>query len=176
MSQTMNQTMNQTPHQVLHQDLLLLHGRAKAWLEGKNSKRFDPAFGICAGLWAYPYYHAQLRELLASWPGGSGSEDYPVPHPTKAPLDAFYECGAQEMWNPEFEYARNRWALLEWLIEQTAPQFPYVAVRDPGTINEVEIGTFATFLEAVAFANKNRDGHDVDVMKRQPGGSLTTEF
>ena len=35
-------------------------------------------------------------------------------------IAAFIRCDEQEMWNPEFEYARNRWALLEWLIEQTS--------------------------------------------------------
>ena len=32
-----------------------------------------------------------------------------------------YTVPLPEMWNPEYEYARNRWALLGWLIDQTAP-------------------------------------------------------
>lgn len=27
-----------------------------------------------------------------------------------------------QKWDPRHEYARNRWALLEWLIEQTASE------------------------------------------------------
>lgn len=163
--------MNQT----LHQQLVDLRGQAKTWLAKGYAEGFVPTFGICPHLALAPGDPKLLADLFDSWPENSGDKAYPVPHPTDAPQRA-YDNSALEMWNPEFEYARNRWALLEWLIEQTAPQFPYVVVRDPGTIHEEEIGTFATFLEAVAFASKNRDGHDVDVMKRQPDGSLTTEF
>ena len=45
-----------------------------------------------------------------------------MPHPVKDPLDAHENATAQEMWNPAHEYARNRWALLDWLIEQTASE------------------------------------------------------
>ena len=161
--------------QTLHQELVELHIRASEWLEGGKPYGFCPEFGICLNL---PRHcnDAFFEGLLATWPEGTGDQDYPVPHPVKKPWLACQDTNAEEMWNPKFEYARNRWALLDWLIEQTAPQFPYVVVRDPGTIHEEEIGTFATFLEAVAFADKNRDGHDVDVMKRQPDGSLTTEL
>lgn len=109
--------MNQT----LHQELLQLRGWAKAWLDGEKPERFDPDLGICYGLRSYPHCLDLMDDLLAAWPGGSGSELFPVPHPTKKPFDAFNSCDAQEMWNPEHEYARNRWALLDWLIEQTGP-------------------------------------------------------
>ena len=162
--------------QTLHQELVQLRGLAKAWLEGENPEGFSPLYGICNSVKLERPDRALLNDLIDQWPEGSGADHYPVSHPTLSPKDAFDESDEHEMWDPGYEYARNRWTLLEWLIEQTAPQFPYVAVRDPGTIHEEEIGTFATFLEAVAFASKNRDGHDVDVMKRQPDGSLTTEF
>ena len=120
----MNQIPHQTPHQILHQELLRLRGRAKAWLEGEKPDGFDPDLGICSGLRDRAHYRALLDDLLAAWPGGSGNEIFQVPHPTKTPLDAFYDCDEQEMWNPEFEYARNRWALLDWLIEQTSDVQP----------------------------------------------------
>ena len=164
--------------QTLHQKLVELHIRASEWLDGECREGFDPWQGICRNLKINQSDSDRLLELMAQWPGSSGDTGYPVPHPEMEPEEAFTYATPQEMWRTEYEYeyARNRWALLYWLIEQTAPQFPYVVVRDPGTIHEEEIGTFATFLEAVAFASKNRDGHDVDVMKRQPDGSLTTEF
>ena len=168
--------MSQLPLQNLHQQLVDLRGQAKTWLAKGYAEGFVPTFGICNHLTLTPSDQDLLADLFASWPGSSGDEGFPVPHPTKYPDYAYEDASVDEMWNPEHEYARNRWTLLDWLIEQTAPQFPYVVVRDPGTIHEEEIGTFATFLEAVAFASKNRDGHDVDVMKRQPDGSLTTEF
>ena len=113
--------MKQTPHQTLHQELLQLRGRAKAWLEGEEPEGFHPDLGACSNLQLNPHCLALLGVLLAVWPGGSGDDLFPVPHPTKSPIDAFFMCDALEMWHPRYEYARNRWALLEWLIEQTAP-------------------------------------------------------
>lgn len=168
--------MSQNLHQNLHQKLVQLHIRASEWLDTGRAGGFMPVCGICAHLTLNPSDSDRLTALMAQWPGSSGDAGYPVPHPTMEPEEAFDTSPPQEMWSLEHEYARNRWALLYWLIEQTAPQFPYVVVRDPGTIHEVEIGTFATFLDAVDFASKNRYGHDVDAVKRQPDGSLTTEF
>lgn len=106
--------------QTLHQQLVNLRGRAKAWLEGEQDERFYPSYGICDNLRLDEVDFDLLDDLIASWPGGSGSEDYPVLHPSLSPYDAFVYCGPQARWNPEFEYARNRLALLDWLIEQTA--------------------------------------------------------
>lgn len=169
--------MSQNLHQNLHQKLVQLHIRASEWLDTGRAGGFMPVCGICAHLTLSEGDETLLADLMASWPGGSGVKNYPVPHPDKDPEYAYGSATMQEMWDPEYEYARNRLALLDWLIEQTDPtRLPYVVVVGPGTDDEVEIGTFATFLEAVAFASKNRDGHDVDVMKRQPDGSLTTEL
>lgn len=102
----------------LHQQLVELRGKAEAWLEGEEPGGFCPEFGICPNL---PREYDLLRDLMATWPGGTGDARCPVPHPDKGPERGYAHSGAPEMWNPEFEYARNRWALLDWLIEQTAP-------------------------------------------------------
>ena len=108
--------------QTLHQQLVQLRGRAKAWLEGEKPEGFEPMLGICQNLPREPRKDDLLRDMMAAWPGGSGDEGYPVPHHDKGPEGGYTHSGAQEMWNPKFEYARNRWALLEWLIEQTASE------------------------------------------------------
>ena len=113
--------MSQTPHQTLHQELVALHDRAKAWLEGEKPEDFDPMLGICHNL-PEQCDGDLLGGLMADWPGGTGGRDYPVPHPVKRPGGAYTHASASEMWEPQFEYARNRWALLEWLIEQTASE------------------------------------------------------
>ena len=113
--------MSQTPHQTLHQQLVQLRGSAKAWLEGETPEWFNPDWGICGNLRVPLHYSDLLDDLLASWPGGSGSGFFPVPHPLLRPREAYVALSRSEKWNPAYEYARNRWALLEWLIEQTAP-------------------------------------------------------
>ena len=105
----------------LHQKLVELRGQAKAWLEGEKPEGFSPMYGICRNLPAQ-CDDDLLDSLMEAWPSGSGDEGYPVPHHDKGTEGGYTNSGAQEMWNPEFEYARNRWALLEWLIEQTASE------------------------------------------------------
>ena len=53
---------------------------------------------------------------------------------------------------------------------------PYVVVIGPGTGDEQVIGEFATLAAALAYVRQNRDWCGVDVMKRLPDGSLTTEL
>ena len=168
--------MNQTLHQGLHQQLVELRGRAEAWLAEGYAEGFIPKFGICHHLKINPDERTHLTDLLATWPAGTGCGDHPVPHPTEEAERAYDDATAPEMWEPQYEYARARWALLEWLIEQTAPRLPYVVVIGPGTALEQMIGEFATISEALACAKHNRGWYDADVMKRRPDGSLTTEF
>ena len=114
--------MNHTLHQKLHRQLVELRGQAEAWLEGEKPEGFYPELGICENLPNERRKCGLLRDMMAAWPGGSGDEGYPVPHYNKGPEGGYTHSGAQEMWNPRHEYARNRWALLEWLIEQTASE------------------------------------------------------
>ena len=110
--------MNQT----LHQELVQLRGRARAWLAGGSPEQFSPLYGICNSVKLERPDRALMNALIDQWPGHSGADSYPVPHPALSPQAAFDESDEHEMWDPEFEYARNRWALLEWLIEQTASE------------------------------------------------------
>lgn len=72
---------------------------------------------VLRGDWAE---HRALEDLMTRWPGYSGQRIFPVPHPTLSPDYAYYECGPIEMWDRELsEYARSRWELLEWMIEET---------------------------------------------------------
>lgn len=112
--------MNQMLHQILHLQLVQLRARHDAWLEGRDSGEFYPPGGICDGLDLGDADYDVLRDLMEAWPAGTGDRIFPVPHPTKTPVEGFYDCDAQEMWSPEFEYARNRLSLLDWLIEQTS--------------------------------------------------------
>ena len=107
--------------QTLHQQLVDLHIRASAWLDGENPEKFDPLVGICHNLTLNQSDSDRLTDLMAQWPGHSGNKDYPVPHPTRRPGDIYINSRPREMWDHQNEYARNRWALLDWLIEQTAP-------------------------------------------------------
>lgn len=104
----------------LHQQLAELRGKAEAWLEGEKPEGFDWMRGICENLPNDLRKYDLLRDLMATWPAGTGDRFYPVPHHDKGPEGGYTHSDAHEMWNPKHEYARNRWALLEWLIEQTA--------------------------------------------------------
>ena len=111
--------MNQPLHQTLHYELLKLRSRAKAWLEGEQDEEFAPYVGICDNLVLEEPGLDFLHELMEAWPDGTGKGSFPVPHPVKKPCVAYLGARAEEMWDLGYEYARNRWALLEWLIEQT---------------------------------------------------------
>ena len=104
----------------LHQELVELRGRVRAWLESGRTWWFSPWHGICDGLALPSSDRDHLCYLMAQWPGHSGYSKYPVPHPTLGPEAAFDLATPQGMWDPQSAYARNRWALLDWLIEQTA--------------------------------------------------------
>lgn len=108
--------------QTLHQELVQLRGRARLWVETGDCEQFLPCCGICANLGLLSGADSDLLDdLLDRWPGSTGDSLFQVPHPVKTPEDAFLFTEPDEKWNPQSEYARNRLALLDWLIEQTAP-------------------------------------------------------
>lgn len=64
--------------------------------------------------------HAEMKDLMNKWPKHSGSNIYPVPHPHMSSGAAFYDSSPEDMWDPDSgEYARNRWELLNWMIEES---------------------------------------------------------
>lgn len=114
--------MNQNLSRTLHRQLVQLRGQAQDWAAGRPSGGFDPAIGICHNLSLSPTSYAALDCLITRWPARArGAAAFPVPHPSEDPGLAYVYSPAYEKWNPESEYARNRLALLDWLIEQTAP-------------------------------------------------------
>ena len=113
--------MNQNLSRTLHRQLVQLRGQAQDWAAGRPSREFNPALGICHNLSLSPASRDALYDLIARWPARTGAVAFPVPHPTQAPGLAYVYSPPDQMWNPVHEYARNRLALLDWLIEQTAP-------------------------------------------------------
>ena len=113
--------MNQNLFRTLHRQLVQLRGQAQDWAAGRPSPGFVPAIGICHNLSLSPANCAALDDLIGRWPAGTGEAAFPVPHPSEPPSLAYVYSPPDQKWNPEHEYARNRLALLDWLIEQTAP-------------------------------------------------------
>ena len=108
----------------LHQELVELRGQAMAWLTTGCERGFDSMIGICGNVCLGETEFAALGDLMEKWPAGSGDRHYPVQDMDMDgdPQESYQNSTAQEMWNPKHEYARNRWDLLEWLIEQTASE------------------------------------------------------
>ena len=108
----------------LHQQLVELRGQAEAWLEGEKPKDFRATDGICLNIKMDAEDNGALLALMAKWPGNSGAPGYPVPSPTpvRTAKEHYQYADCLQKWDPRHEYARNRWALLEWLIEQTASE------------------------------------------------------
>ena len=108
--------------QTLHQELVKLQRQAKTWLAVGCAEGFDPRIGICDQVQLNWSDKALLIDLNSVWPSGTNKKTHPVPHPNDNPVSAYVTAGEQAMWNPQYQYARNRWALLGWLIEQTASE------------------------------------------------------
>ena len=85
-------------------------------------ERPTPWTGICHQLAlacddaSESYWRNKIQSLTYKWPGFSGIRDYPVPHPTKSPRDAYAET--ENKWNRRTKYGRARWDLLEFYISK----------------------------------------------------------
>lgn len=64
----------------------------------------------------------RLAWLINKWPGRSGDRRFPIPaaDPKDMPAAmAFYIATPKELWDRKTsQYARNRWACLEWMIAE----------------------------------------------------------
>ena len=94
-------------------------------LEALKQIREQPAseFGICHQLYAQScsdentdYWRSKVRSLFRRWPQFSGSEDYPVPHPTEPACIAY--DSTRNKWNRRTKYGRARWDLLKFCISE----------------------------------------------------------
>lgn len=61
---------------------------------------------------------ALIRALCTFWGKYSGNICFPVPHPRHCPELAY--CDTADHWNRETQYARDRWELLDFLIDATS--------------------------------------------------------
>jgi hypothetical protein len=62
-----------------------------------------------------------LEEFFCTWPLYSGSEVFPVPHPTLNAERAYLDTNGN-LWDRDTEYGRNRWSLLEHCITELRAQ------------------------------------------------------
>jgi hypothetical protein len=81
----------------------------------------DEDLGICFSLMEFGY-HGELHGV-ESWPKFSGNSTYPVPETSKTPGRAFFEI--RNMWDNNTEYGRNRWELLDFLIDYIEKKMGY---------------------------------------------------
>lgn len=87
--------------------------------------------GICGNLddvlyeifeyeaWHEAYDHT--GRLASKWPKHSGNRSYPVPHPEYGPEIAFDLT--DDLWDRNTQYGRDRWELLEFMIEKLEKQY-----------------------------------------------------
>ena len=99
----------------------------KALKEVHKTVRY-PEFGICGNVLEYFWVKSSaesdkaqdyLAKLFAKWPKYSGCGNYPVPHPTKNPDDAYVlYCKRAGLWSRRTKYGQARWDLLEFCISE----------------------------------------------------------
>ena len=59
-----------------------------------------------------------VERLARRWPKVSHSTAFPVPHRTLSPAEAYTRSSHTTQWNRRTVYGRNRWELLDFLIEE----------------------------------------------------------
>ena len=57
-----------------------------------------------------------VRDAFSEWPKSSGDNHYPVPDGDMNPEVAF--DNTEDLWDPSTEYGRNRYELLDFLIQE----------------------------------------------------------
>ena len=86
----------------------------------KSSAEYDKAQDYLSNAYLSGANLAKLfAELFAKWPKYSGCGNYPVPHPTKNPKDAYVlYCKRAGLWSRRTKYGQARWELLEFCISE----------------------------------------------------------
>lgn len=93
-----------------------LHNRAKELLYQWNRGGLkSTSFGLCSYLIEFGH---DVQGIIKQWPGHSGNEDHPVPHPDYNPVEAYRRRDVKK-YDLSTEYGRNRLSLLMYIIEQT---------------------------------------------------------
>lgn len=76
---------------------------------------FSTDVGICSNV---RILHSILEFGFPSWPKFSGNIEYPVPHPQFTPVKGYdYALINDILWDKETQYGRDRWELVDFLIE-----------------------------------------------------------
>ena len=103
--------------------LIGLRKELQRFQRGMEVQYFKNDLGICDNLTRHLSLTDEdacmdlLDTLFKQWPEFSGSEFYPVPHPTMRPNAAFTEADIQQnMWDSDQPYGAARIRLLDWLI------------------------------------------------------------
>lgn len=84
--------------------------------------RLFPRCGICNNVAANCYFREDkideiLMEVFSHWPNFSGDIHYPVPHPRCSPMEGYEISRRTSLWDPETEYGKARFELLEFSIK-----------------------------------------------------------
>ncbi len=90
----------------------------------RDGNEIDTNYGICRN-YIVTCMGDDLETVMSNygisfedWPLYSGSLRYPVFPAMSTGEDAYFAYINQPKWDKFTEYGRNRWALLDWLIEQ----------------------------------------------------------
>lgn len=83
----------------------------------KENGPSDESDGICAHVLDEAEY--LLQQMFCCWSKYSGSPSYPVPsdHPDYGAYSAYVDLHYLDKWNRDTQYGRDRWELLDFLIE-----------------------------------------------------------
>ena len=125
----MNRVVNEDDIHRLHHGLIEASMKVIKFDQGV---RLSPRMGICSlvrtatPFFARPYteLYPMLKAVFKSWDKYSGEEDYPVPHPTRSPGNA-YEMTINlhdhmAMWDRLTPYGANRRELLTHCINEVS--------------------------------------------------------
>lgn len=85
----------------------------------KESGPLDKSYGICCNIQYKHQVEHLLEELFPYWSKYSGELLWPVPsdNPEYDNYEAYIKLYRKDKWDRETQYGRDRWELLDFLIE-----------------------------------------------------------
>lgn len=105
---------------------LKLHKACRQLMLLKRCGPVNSNTGICSASFEVRY---AIRKYVHEWHLFSGNTMYPVPHPTMTPMRAYNSLKmrfAQNLWDRNTQYGRNRWALVDYLIDRIRADLKYL--------------------------------------------------